>query len=73
MSSCTRDALTINLKHFITNGTVCNFMVAQCITNPDEKKHNSFSLIIVPADTPGIRRGGPIDKMGQRASNTLVS
>ncbi len=38
---------------FITNGTVCDFMVAQCITNPEEKKHNSFSLIIVPADAPG--------------------
>ena len=41
-------------KMFITNGTVCDFMVTQCITNPEEKKHNSFSLIIVP----GRRQGG---------------
>ena len=57
-------------KMFITNGTVCNFMVAQCITNPDEKKHNSFSLIIVPADTPGVTRNKIRGKMGIRSSDT---
>lgn len=57
-------------KMFITNGTVCDFMVAQCITNPDEKRHNQFSLIIVPADTPGITRNKIRGKMGIRASDT---
>ncbi|MHB8771472.1 MAG: acyl-CoA dehydrogenase family protein [Syntrophales bacterium] len=57
-------------KMFITNGTVCDFMVAQCITNPEEKKHNSFSLIIVPADTPGITRTKIHGKLGIRASDT---
>jgi len=57
-------------KMFITNGTVCDFMVAQCITNPDEKKHNSFSLIIVPADTPGVTRNKIRGKMGIRSSDT---
>jgi alkylation response protein AidB-like acyl-CoA dehydrogenase len=57
-------------KMFITNGTVCDFMVAQCITNPQEKKHNSFSLIIVPADTPGITKNKIHGKMGIRASDT---
>jgi acyl-CoA dehydrogenase len=52
-------------KMFITNGTVCDFMVTQCITNPEEKKHNSFSLIIVPADAKGITRN-----KGIRASDT---
>jgi alkylation response protein AidB-like acyl-CoA dehydrogenase len=55
---------------FITNGTVCDFMVAQCITNPEEKKHNSFSLIIVRADTPGITRNKIHGKMGIRSSDT---
>ncbi|MEN6465746.1 MAG: acyl-CoA dehydrogenase family protein [Syntrophaceae bacterium] len=57
-------------KMFITNGSVCDFMVAQCITNPEEKKHNSFSMIIVPADTPGVTRNKIRGKMGIRSSDT---
>lgn len=57
-------------KMFITNGSVCDFMVAQCITNPEEKKHNSFSLIIVPADARGISRNKIKGKMGIRSSDT---
>jgi alkylation response protein AidB-like acyl-CoA dehydrogenase len=57
-------------KMFITNGTVCDFMVAQCITNPEEKKHNSFSLIIIPADAKGVTRNKIHGKMGIRASDT---
>jgi acyl-CoA dehydrogenase len=57
-------------KMFITNGSVCDFMVAQCITNPEEKKHNSFSLIIVPADAKGISRNKIKGKMGIRSSDT---
>ena len=57
-------------KMFIPNGSVCDFMVAQCITNPEEKKHNSFSLIIVRADTPGITRNKIHGKMGIRSSDT---
>ena len=57
-------------KMFITNGDVCDFMVTQCITNPEEKKHNSFSLIIIPADAKGITRNKIHGKMGIRASDT---
>jgi len=57
-------------KMFITNGTVCDFMIAQCITNPEEKKHNSFSLIIVPADAKGVTRNKLHGKMGIRSSDT---
>lgn len=57
-------------KMFITNGTVCDFLVVQCITKPEEKKHNSFSLIIVPADAAGITRSKIKGKMGIRASDT---
>lgn len=65
------DSYVINgNKMFITNGTVCNFMVAQCITNPEEKKHNSFSLIIVPADSKGVTRNKIRGKMGIRSSDT---
>lgn len=64
------DYIITGNKMFITNGTVCHFMVAQCITNPEEKKHNSFSLIIVPADAPGVTRNKIHGKMGIRSSDT---
>ena len=57
-------------KMFITNGTVCDFMVTACITNPEEKKHKSFSLIVIPADLNGITRNKIHGKMGIRASDT---
>jgi Acyl-CoA dehydrogenases len=58
-------------KMFITNGTVCDFMVVQAITNPEQqKKHNSFSQIIVPANTKGITRNKLHGKMGIRSSDT---
>jgi acyl-CoA dehydrogenase len=57
-------------KMFITNGTVCDWMVVQAITNPEEKVHKSFSQIIVPADLPGITRTKIKGKMGIRASDT---
>ena len=64
------DYIITGNKMFITNGTVCDFMVAQCITNPEEKKHNSFSLIIVPADAPGVTRNKIHGKMGIRSRDT---
>lgn len=58
-------------KMFITNATVCDFMVAACITNPEAKRvHGSFSLIVVPADTPGITSTKIHGKLGIRASDT---
>jgi len=57
-------------KMFITNGSVCDFMVAQVITKPEEKKHNSFSQIIIPADAKGVTRNKLHGKMGIRASDT---
>ena len=57
-------------KMFITNGTVCDYMVCQCITHPEEKTHKRFSQIIVPADAPGVTRNKIKGKMGIRASDT---
>ena len=58
-------------KMFITNGTVCSFMVALVVTNPEAKrKHDSFSMVIIPADLPGITRTKIKGKMGIRASDT---
>ena len=57
-------------KMFITNGTYCNFMVVQAITQPEAKKHSSFSQIVVPADAKGVTRNKLHGKMGLRASDT---
>ncbi|MEW5913274.1 MAG: acyl-CoA dehydrogenase family protein [Thermodesulfobacteriota bacterium] len=59
-------------KMFITNGTVCDFMVVQCITQPEAKRHARFSQIIVPADAPGVTRNKIKGKMGIRASDTAA-
>ena len=58
-------------KMFITNGTVCDFMIVLCVTNPDaEKRHRQHSLILVEADRKGITRNKIKGKMGIRASDT---
>ena len=58
-------------KMFITNGTICDFMVVLCVTNPDaEARHKRQSLIIVEADRSGITRNKIHGKMGIRASDT---
>jgi alkylation response protein AidB-like acyl-CoA dehydrogenase len=58
-------------KMFITNGTTCDFMVALCVTNPEEEsRHRKQSLIIVEADRPGITRTKIKGKLGIRASDT---
>lgn len=57
-------------KMFITNGTVCDFFVVQCLTEPEEKVHKRFSMIIVPSDSKGITRNKIHGKMGIRSSDT---
>jgi acyl-CoA dehydrogenase len=58
-------------KMWITNGGYANLYVVFATTDPS-KRHKGIIALIVPADTPGIRPGEPIDKMGQRASNTTA-
>jgi len=57
-------------KMFITNGSVCDWMLVQCITHPEEKRHKAFSQILVPADVPGVTRHKISGKMGIRANDT---
>jgi alkylation response protein AidB-like acyl-CoA dehydrogenase len=65
-----KDYVVTGNKMFITNGSICDFYVTQCITNPEEKRHNRFSLIIIPADAPGVTRNKIHGKLGIRASDT---
>jgi len=66
------DAYLLNgTKMWITNGGFANLYLVFATTDRS-KKHRGIISLIVPADLPGIRHGEPIDKMGQRASNTTA-
>jgi acyl-CoA dehydrogenase len=58
-------------KMWITNGGYAGLYLVFA-TVDRQKKHKGILSLIVPADLPGIRHGEPIDKMGQRASNTVA-
>ena len=58
-------------KMFITNGTICDWMVVLCVTNPDEeKRHKKHSLILMESDRKGITANKLRGKMGIRATDT---
>ncbi len=65
-----KDHYAINgSKMFITNGTQADFYTLLARTSDDPGYH-SFSLIVVPADLPGITIGRKLDKLGVRISDT---
>lgn len=58
-------------KIFITNGTVCDYMITFCITNPDEEnRYRRQSLILIESDREGITRQKITGKMGIRTTDT---
>ncbi len=58
-------------KMFITNGTVCDWMLVLCITDPEEEvRHKRHSIILVERDRPGVSVNKIHGKMGIRASDT---
>ena len=58
-------------KMFITNGTIANFFVTLCLTDPDaQKRSRRHSTIIVETDRPGVERSKIHGKMGIRLSDT---
>jgi acyl-CoA dehydrogenase len=58
-------------KTWITNGSVGDFFVVLCKTDPDaEGRYNGFSQIIVEADRDGFDREKITGKLGIRASDT---
>ncbi len=58
-------------KMWITNGGYADFYLVFATTDP-EKRHRGIISLIVPAQLEGVSHGEPIDKMGQRASNTTA-
>lgn len=41
-------------KWFSSNASIADFLIVMCRTNDREAVHERFSMILVPADTPGI-------------------
>jgi acyl-CoA dehydrogenase len=58
-------------KMWITNGGYADFYLVFATTDP-QKRHRGILCLIVPAGLEGVSHGEPIDKMGQRASNTTA-
>jgi acyl-CoA dehydrogenase len=56
-------------KVFITNGGNCDILVLACKTDPTLGAKGT-SLILVPTDTPGFRKGPLLDKLGWKAQDT---
>lgn len=55
-------------KTFITNGTLADFVTTAVRTGGPG--HGGISLIVVPTDTKGFRRGERLKKIGAHASDT---
>ena len=58
------------VKMWITNGGYADFYLVFAQADPP-KRHKGIICLIVPSKLEGIRHGEPIEKMGQRASNTV--
>ncbi len=56
-------------KCFITNGGVASLYLVFASTNP-QRGTRGITAFIVPAGTPGMRKGRKENKMGQRAADT---
>jgi alkylation response protein AidB-like acyl-CoA dehydrogenase len=58
-------------KMFITNGTVCDYLVALCLTDPEAASpHARHSLILIESDRSGVTAKPIKGKLGLRASDT---
>ncbi|MBP8625602.1 MAG: acyl-CoA dehydrogenase family protein [Syntrophorhabdales bacterium] len=58
-------------KMFITNGSIADFLLVFCVTNPEEKNsHRRHSAILIDTKQPGYEANKIHGKMGIRASNT---
>lgn len=58
-------------KVMITNGSIANFLLSFCLTNPEENlRSKRHSILLVETDRPGYRADKIYGKMGIRASDT---
>ncbi len=71
-ASRTEKGYTINgTKQFITNGSIADYVLVFCVTNPEAAKPTQrFSFLIVEKDRKGFAANKLKGKMGIRASDT---
>jgi acyl-CoA dehydrogenase len=43
-------------KWFTSNGMIADFLIAMVVTDPDADRYGRASMIIVPTDSPGLKR-----------------
>jgi alkylation response protein AidB-like acyl-CoA dehydrogenase len=53
---------------WVSNGTIADVAALFCTTQP-EQGFQGGGVAVVPLDLPGVSRGKPLDKLGQRALN----
>ena len=53
---------------WVSNGTIAHVATLFCTIEP-EQGFNGGGVCLVPLDLPGVSRGKPLDKLGQRALN----
>ena len=61
--------LLTGTKHFITNGTVADWIIVFA-TRDKSMRHKGISCFIVEGEAPGLTRSKMKGKMGQRSSDT---
>lgn len=66
------DAYVINgTKMFITNGSIADYLVVYCLTNPDaDSRYERYSFLIIETNRPGFKANKLRGKLGIRASDT---
>ncbi|MBX6390551.1 MAG: acyl-CoA dehydrogenase family protein [Frankia sp.] len=58
------DSFVVNgSKTFITGGLNADIFLTAVKTDPTQR-HAGLSLLVIPADAPGVSRGGPMRKLG---------
>jgi Acyl-CoA dehydrogenases len=57
-------------KRFITNGPEANLFTVMARTDPNNKGAGGITAFIVEGNTPGLLRGKPDRKMGQKGAHT---
>ncbi|MBW1803588.1 MAG: acyl-CoA dehydrogenase family protein [Deltaproteobacteria bacterium] len=68
LATRTEDGFVINgMKTWVTNGTVADFFIVLCQTDP-AKKFKGLNFFFVPRDTPGLAHSKPFDLLGTRTS-----
>src|SRR5213078_5220129 len=51
-------------KWFTSNGMIADFLIAMVVTEPEADSYERASMIIVPADAPGLKRLRNIPTLG---------